>query len=127
MSVRRAARRLALGLVLIGEIDLLPKLFLHVAVPPAICAEVFERCLRPASRKSSRPWTNFQFNGDGPAVTVLIKRAAAGPSDMDRAAPEESRGGPITTQTRTGAIWFRPIDSCADQCSTRRVFVARVR
>ena len=37
----------------------------------------------------------FEFNGDGPAVMVLIKRRRAGPSDMNRAAPEESRGGPV--------------------------------
>ena len=37
----------------------------------------------------------FEFNGDGPAVMVLIKRRRARPSDVDWAAPEESRGGPI--------------------------------
>jgi hypothetical protein len=37
----------------------------------------------------------FQFNSDGPAVMVLIKRRRARPSDTDRAAPDESRGGPI--------------------------------
>jgi hypothetical protein len=37
----------------------------------------------------------FQFNTDGPAVMVLIKRRRARPSDTDRAAPEESLGGPI--------------------------------
>jgi hypothetical protein len=37
----------------------------------------------------------FQFNSDGPAVMVLIKRRRARPSDTDRAAPDESSGGPI--------------------------------
>jgi hypothetical protein len=37
----------------------------------------------------------FQFNGDGPAVMVLIERRTVRPSDTDRAAHEESRDGPI--------------------------------
>ena len=49
----------------------------------------------------------FQFNSDGPAVMVLIKRRRARPSDTDRAAPGESRGGPINCFRRgLGAIWF---------------------
>jgi hypothetical protein len=36
----------------------------------------------------------FQFNSDGPALMVLIKRRRARLSDTDRAAPKESQGGP---------------------------------